>query len=121
MIKNPKFVYTGQKEDFIVRWFNLNIKNTKAKLDKNGNFILTIVVDNYGRITNSFKTPIDAIEYAKKKIIVKSLPKQRKYAEGKARILWIDENSGKEYDAAIVIKKVKRYYEPVSRFNHNEE
>lgn len=121
MIEKPKFVYTGQKEEFTIKWFNTNIPNTKAKLDKNGNFILTIVIDNGGRTTNHFKTPMDAIEYAKKKIIVKSLNGQRKYAEGKARILWIDENTNKEYGAAVVIKNVKRYYEPVSRFNHNKE
>lgn len=121
MIETPKFVYTGQKEDFTVKWFNTSIPNAKAKLDRNGKFILIIVIDNYGRIEGHFNSPLDAIEFAKKRIEVKSLPKQRKYAQGKARILWIDENTGAEYDAAVVIKDVKRYYEPVSRFNHSKE
>ncbi len=121
MIEKPKFVYTGEKANFKVKWFNTSVPNAKAKLDRNGKFILIIVIDNYGRIEGHFNSPLDAIEFAKKRIEVKSLPKQRKYVQGKARILWIDENTGAEYDAAVVIKDVKRYYEPVSRFNHSKE
>lgn len=122
MIKEkPKFVYTGEKEEFTVHWLNTNKKDLKAKLDKNGKFIAVVVVDDYGRIEGHYSTPMDAVEYAKKKILTKSLKGQRKYAVGKARVLLIDETTGKEFDVAAIIKNVKRYYEPVSRFDHSKE
>lgn len=117
--EKPKFVYTGEKEEFTICWFNIN-KGLKAKLDANDKFIVTIAVDD-ARIEGHFTTLMDAVEYAKKYIIAKSFKGQRKYAEGKARILLTDESTLKEFDAGIVIKNITRYYEPVSRFNHNEE
>lgn len=115
ILEKPKFVYTGTKDQYSIKWVNTN---KKAKLNSDGDFIAIIAIDNYGRIESIFKTPFDAVEYAKKRISVKSLPGQRTYATGKARVLFLEEETGIEYEAAIIQKDVKRYYEPVSRFIH---
>lgn len=113
--EKPQFVYTGQKDSYKVRWFDL--KWTDYKPEERYGAIFFIIKVNNERIHCYYNNPLEVIETAKKKIYARGRGAD---AYGKATVWFKDLNSGKEVLCATVEKNVHRYYEPVERFYHGK-
>lgn len=113
--EKPQFVYTGQKDNYKVKWLDLKWTDYRPK-EKYGAIFFIIKVNNE-RIYCYLKNPFEIIEVAKKKIYARG---RGANAYGKATIWFEDLNTNKEILCAIIEKNVHRFYEPITRFNHKE-
>lgn len=119
LIEKPKFVYTGSKDIFDIKWLELNIDGLKIKTNSCGYQNFIVIYDDR-RSEGWYQNIFEVVKRVEKRILTKGEGRGKKFAYGSARILWRDEYDC-EHEAALVSKITTRYYEPVSRFNHDKK
>jgi predicted nucleotide-binding protein (sugar kinase/HSP70/actin superfamily) len=107
-IEKPRFICTGKEENYNVHTYAVD-KNSSKKWNE---YTIYNIVLSDGRVTTYFDDVSEAVEYAKKRLVVKG---RGKVTKALAQILIQDSKTGAEHLVALVEKEIVRHYRMIGK------